>query len=122
MPSKELKRDRKARQNWSFKHKPEPNEPRRARTRQPLEDDTLFAFVIDYMERNKGRFPSLRTCADHFGTTLTAVENAVTCFEQTETRGVDLIVAYRCGSGVAEIQNKGDYEVEAWSDGGQGDQ
>jgi hypothetical protein len=118
MPSKEVKRNRKARQNWSFKHRPEANEPRRSRQRQPLEDDTLFAFVIDYIERNQGRFPTLRVCADHFGTTLVAIENAVSCFDQTDKRGVDLIVAYRAGSGVAEITNRADYEVEAWSDGG----
>lgn len=118
MPSKEIKRNRKARQNWSFKHRPEANEPRRSRQRQPLEDDTLFAFVIDYIERNQGDYPTLQRCADHFGTTITAIENAVNCFEQTDTRGVDLIVAFRMGSGVAEITNKRDYQVEAWNDGG----
>lgn len=119
MPSKQLKRDKKARQNWSFKHKPEPNEPRRSHTREPLEDDTLFAFLIDYQERHKD-WPTLRACADKFGTTLTAIENAVTCFNQTEKRGVDMIVAYRVGSGVAEIENRRDYKVEAWSDHGEG--
>lgn len=83
--------------------------------REPLEDDTLFAFLIDYEERKKD-WPTLRECADHFGTTLRAIENAVSLF-QDDDRGVDLIVGYRVGNGYTEITNRADYKVEAWDDG-----
>lgn len=90
--------------------------PVQRKRREPLDDDTLFAFVTNYQERNKD-WPTLRVCADHFSTTLTAIENAVSMFEINEGRGVDLIVGYRAGSGIAEIKERGAYKVEAWDDG-----
>lgn len=84
---------------------------------EPLDDESLFAFVIDYQEKSQD-WPTVRTIAEHFRVTQARVEEAVSAFDGDDGRGVDLIVAYRTmGSGVAEIKGSGNYKVEAWDDG-----
>jgi hypothetical protein len=83
---------------------------------EPLDDDSLFAFVVDYQERSQD-WPTLRVVAEHFSVTQGFAEEAIEAFDSSGRRGLDLIVAYRLGSGVAEIKGRGNYKVEAWDDG-----
>lgn len=68
---------------------------------RPLDDNTLFAFVVDANERTHD-WPTVQHVAQHFGVTPARVADAIRDFDTDEGRGVDLIA--------------GD-KVEAWDDG-----
>lgn len=88
--------------------------------KKKLNPEALFNFASDFAKRSElagkgSEYPTFRQCADEFGVSLQAIEDAIEDFSGIEHAGyMDAVVAIQVGNGIAKIERKADYLVEAY--------